>query len=115
MKARLPQGFGGGPQNLNGMIKQAQKIQAEMAAVQEELKEKEYKTSVGGGMVELTMTGDKVLKSIELKPEVVDPDDIEMLQDLIVSGVNEIIRQIEEESETRLGAISGALNVPGMF
>lgn len=115
MKARLPQGFGGGQQNLNSMIKQAQKIQADMEALQEELKQKEYRTSVGGGAVELVMTGDKVLQSIQLKPEVVDPEDIEMLQDLIVSGVNEIIRQVEEESETKMNAISSGLNVPGMF
>ena len=115
MKARLPQGFGGGQQNLNSMIKQAQKIQADMEALQEELKQKEYRTSVGGGAVELVMTGDKVLQSIQLKPEVVDPEDIEMLQDLTVSGVNEIIRQVEEESETKMNAISSGLNVPGMF
>ncbi len=115
MKARLPQGFGGGAQNMNSMIKQAQKMQEEMEKAQEEIKAKEYSTTVGGGVVEITMTGDKVLKSITLKPEIVDPEDIETLQDLIVSGVNEVIRQVETETESRMNAISGGLNIPGLF
>ena len=115
MKARLPQGFGGGAQNMNSMTKQAQKMQEEMEKAQEEIKAKEYSTTVGGGVVEITMTGDKVLKSITLKPEIVDPEDIETLQDLIVSGVNEVIRQVETETESRMNAISGGLNIPGLF
>ena len=115
MKARLPQGFGGGAQNMNSMIKQAQKMQEEMEKAQEEIKAKEYSTTVGGGVVEITMTGDKVLKSITLKPEIVDPEDIETLQDLIVSGVNEVTRQVETETESRMNAISGGLNIPGLF
>ena len=97
------------------MIKQAQKMQEEMEKAQEEIKAKEYSTTVGGGVVEITMTGDKVLKSITLKPEIVDPEDIETLQDLIVSGVNEVIRQVETETESRMNAISGGLNIPGLF
>ena len=115
MKARLPQGFGGGAQNMNSMIKQAQKMQEEMEKAQEEIKAKEYSTTVGGGVVEITMTGDKILKSITLKPEVVDPEDIETLQDLIVSGVNEVLRQVESETEEKMNAISGGLNIPGLF
>ena len=115
MKARLPQGFGGGAPNMNSMIKQAQKMQEEMEKAQEEIKAKESSTTVGGGVVEITMTGDKVLKSITLKPEIVDPEDIETLQDLIVSGVNEVIRQVETETESRMNAISGGLNIPGLF
>ena len=94
MKARLPQGYGSNAQNMNSMIKQAQKMQEEMEKAQEEIKAKEYSTTVGGGVVEITMTGDKILKSITLKPEVVDPEDIETLQDLIVSGENEVLRDI---------------------
>ena len=86
-----------------------------MEKAQEEIKAKEYSTTVGGGVVEITMTGDKVLKSITLKPEIVDPEDIETLQDLIVSGVNEVIRQVETETESRMNAISGGLNIPGLF
>ena len=111
MKARLPQGYGSNAQNMNSMIKQAQK----MEKAQEEIKAKEYSTTVGGGVVEITMTGDKILKSITLKPEVVDPEDIETLQDLIVSGVNEVLRQVESETEEKMNAISGGLNIPGLF
>ena len=106
MKARLPQGYGSNAQNMNSMIKQAQKMQEEMEKAQEEIKAKEYSTTVGGGVVEITMT---------LKPEVVDPEDIETLQDLIVSGVNEVLRQVESETEEKMNAISGGLNIPGLF
>ena len=115
MKARLPQGYGSNAQNMNSMIKQAQKMQEEMEKAQEEIKAKEYSTTVGGGVVEITMTGDKVLKAITLKPEIVDPEDIETLQDLIVSGVNEVLRQVETETEEKMNAISGGLNIPGLF
>ena len=115
MKARLPQGYGRSNQNMNSMIRQAQKMQEEMEKAQEEIKAKEYTTTVGGGVVEITMTGDKVLKSLTLKPEVVDPEDIETLQDLIISGVNEALRQVETETEDRMNEISGGLNIPGLF
>ena len=90
-------------------------MQEEMEKAQEEIKAKEYTTTVGGGVVEITMTGDKVLKAVNLKPEVVDPDDIETLQDLIISGVNELLRQVEAETEEKMNAISGGLNIPGLF
>ena len=81
MKARLPQGYGGGAaSNMQGMLKQAQKMQAEIARVQAELEEKEHTVSVGGGAVEVVMTGKKELKALTIQPEVVDPEDIEMLQ-----------------------------------
>ncbi|MGI5895272.1 MAG: YbaB/EbfC family nucleoid-associated protein [Candidatus Merdivicinus sp.] len=115
MKARLPQGYGNNAQNMNNMIRQAQKMQEEMEKAQEEIKAKEYSTTVGGGVVEITMTGDKVLKAINLKPEIVDPEDIETLQDLIISGVNEVLRQVEAETEEKMNAISGGLNIPGLF
>lgn len=115
MKARLPQGYGRSNQNMNSMIRQAQKMQEEMEKAQEEIKAKEYTTTVGGGVVEITMTGDKVLKALTLKPEVVDPEDIETLQDLIISGVNEVLRQVETETEERMNEISGGLNIPGLF
>lgn len=115
MKARLPQGYGRSNQNMNSMIRQAQKMQEEMEKAQEEIKAKEYTTTVGGGVVEITMTGDKVLKALTLKPEVVDPEDIETLQDLIISGVNEVLRQVETETEDRMNEISGGLNIPGLF
>ena len=115
MKARLPQGMGGGPSNMNQMIRQAQKMQEEMTKAQEELNAKEYVTTSGGGMIEVTITGKKELKSVKLKPEVVDPEDIEMLEDLIVAAVNEAIRTAEEDSAKRMEKITGGLNVPGIF
>ncbi len=115
MKARLPQGYGGGAGNMNSMLKQAQKMQADMQALQEELENKEYTTTVGGGAVEVTMTGKKELKALKLKPEIVDPDDIEMLEDLIISAVNEVSGKIDAESTERMGKITGNMNIPGMF
>ncbi|RPF47911.1 hypothetical protein EDD70_0718 [Hydrogenoanaerobacterium saccharovorans] len=115
MKARLPQGYGGGPGNMQQMIKQAQKIQEDMAKKSEELEEMETTITSGGGAVEVVITGKKVIKSLTIKPEVVDPEDIEMLQDLIMAGVNEAIRTVEEIANKEMEKISGGLNVPGMF
>lgn len=115
MKAHLPQGFGGGPSNMQGVIKQAQKMQERMAELQAELDEREYDFTVGGGMITIKMNGKKEMQSIEIKPEVVDPDDIEMLQDLIVAGVNEAISSIEKTNNDEMSKITGNLNIPGMF
>ena len=115
MRARLPQGMGGGPQNMNQMIKQAQKMQEEMKAKQEELEQQEFKTTSGGGMVEVTITGKKEIKDISIKPEIVNPEDIEMLQDMIMAAVNEAIRKVEDISNREMEKITGALNIPGVF
>ena len=115
MKAHLPQGFGGGPSNMQGVIKQAQKMQERMAELQVELDEREYDFTVGGGMITIKMNGKKEMQSIEIKPEVVDPDDIEMLQDLIVAGVNEAISSIEKTNNDEMSKVTGNLNIPGMF
>ena len=115
MKARLPQGYTAPRNNMSQMIKQAQKMQEQMEKAQEEINQKEYVTTVGGGVVEIKMTGDKVLRCVTLKPEIVDPEAIEDLQDLIVSGVNEVLRQVESETETRMNDISGGLNIPGLY
>ena len=115
MKAHLPQGFGGGPSNMQGVIKQAQKMQERMAELQAELDEREYDFTVGGGMITIKMNGKKEMQSIEIKPEVVDPDDIEMLQDLIVAGVNEAISSIEKTNNGEMSKVTGNLNIPGMF
>lgn len=100
-------GFGGG--NLNNLMRQAQKMQEEMAKAKQELEETEFSSSVGGGMVEVKMMGDRSLKSISIKPEVVDPDDVEMLEDLIVSAVNDVLGQISRKEKETMPA------VPGMF
>ena len=116
MKAHLPQGFGGGPSNMQGMLKQAQKMQEQMNDLQAELEAKEYDFTVGGGMLTLHMSGKKELLSLEIKPEVVDPDDIEMLQDLIVAAANEAMRQIDEISQQEMSKVTGSMGLPaGLF
>lgn len=99
-------GFGGG--NLQNLMRQAQKMQAEMEQAKKELEAKEFKASVGGGMVEITMQGDKQVKTVKIKPEVVDPDDVEMLEDLIISAVNDALNQIKKAEKESMP------NVPGM-
>ncbi len=100
-------GFGGA--NLNQLMRQAQKMQEEMAKAKKVLEESEFTSSVGGGMVEAKMMGNKTLKSITIKPEVVDPDDVEMLEDLIVSAVNDCLGQISRKEQESMP------NVPGMM
>ncbi|MEG0693583.1 MAG: YbaB/EbfC family nucleoid-associated protein [Oscillospiraceae bacterium] len=113
MKARLPQGMGGGaPTNMQGMIKQAQKMQEDMAVLQAELESTDYTTTVGGGAVEVIVTGKKEIKSLNIKPEVVDPEDVEMLQDLIISAVNEAMRNVEADSEEKMAKVTGGMNMP---
>ncbi len=115
MKARLPQGMGGGgAQNMQGMLKQAQKMQEDMEKRKAELEEKEYVASSGGGMVEVTVKGNYEVTAIGINPEVVDPDDVEMLEDLLVAALNEAARQIDEESKREMDSITGGLNIPGM-
>jgi hypothetical protein len=116
MKARLPQGFGGGGAgNMNGMVKQAQKIQEDMAMVQKELEEQVYDVTSGGGAVQVTITGKREIKAISIKPEVVDPEDIEMLQDLLAAAVNEAIRKVDEISEKEMSKVTGGFSMPGLF
>ncbi|MDD2956287.1 MAG: YbaB/EbfC family nucleoid-associated protein [Oscillospiraceae bacterium] len=115
MKARLPQGYGGGPNNMQGMIRQAQKVQENMAKAQEELNAREFNVTVGGGAVEVVMTGKKELKALNIKPEVVDPEDVDMLQDLIMAAVNEALHTVEETTAKEMEKITGGLNVPGLF
>ena len=107
MKARLPQGYGGGPGNMAGMIKQAQKMQEDMARLQEALDQTDYTATVGGGAVSAVVNGKKEVKSLSIKPEVVDPEDIEMLQDLIISAVNEAIRMADEDNTKKMAEITG--------
>ncbi|MCD8328933.1 MAG: YbaB/EbfC family nucleoid-associated protein [Ruminococcus sp.] len=115
MKARLPAGMGGGPQNMNQMLKQAQKMQEEITAKQNELEEREFVATVGGGAVEVKMTGAKKLLSIKIKPEAVDPDDVEMLEDLVMSAFNQAIENVEKTSEEEMGKITGGASFPGLF
>ena len=114
MKARLPQGMGGGPSNMQGMLKQAQKMQEMIEAINQELEEREYVTSSGGGMVEITVNGKHEVKAIGINPEVVDPEDVEMLEDMLLAAFNEAMRQIDEVEEREMNSITGGLNIPGL-
>ena len=113
MKVRLPNS--GGPSNMNQMIKQAQKMQEDMANLQADLENREFTATAGGGMVEVTVDGKHLIKNIKINPEAVDPDDIEMLEDFITIAVNEAISNATKTSEEEMGAITGGLNIPGMF
>ena len=115
MKARLPQGMGGGPQNMQSMLRQAQKMQENIEAKKAELEEKEYVVSSGGGMVEVTANGKHEIKAIGINPEVVDPEDVEMLQDMIVAAVNEAMRKAEADSASSMSKLTGGLNLGGLF
>jgi DNA-binding YbaB/EbfC family protein len=106
-------GFSGGMGNMNNMIKQAQKMQKDMMKVQEELEQRQIETSAGGGAVTVVVTGKKELVSIKIKPEVVDPDDVEMLEDLILAAVNEAIRKAEELVNGEMSKLTGGLGLPG--
>ena len=107
-------GMGGG-MNMQNMMRQAQQMQQNIAKMQAELEEREVETSAGGGVVKVVVTGKKVLKSIEIAPEAVDPDDVEMLQDLVMAAVNEGMRQIDEISSAEMGKLTGGLNIPGLM
>ena len=109
----FPGGFGGG--NLNNLMKQAQKLQKEMEQAQKDLETKEFEASVGGGAVLVKVNGKKEVLSINIKEEVVDPDDVEMLEDLVLSAVNEALKKAEEETADKMGKLTGGMNIPGMF
>ena len=100
--------------NMQGMMKKVQKMQAEMLKMQEELKTRTVETTVGGGALTIVANGKKEIESIKIKPEAIDPDDVEMLQDMIVSGVNEALRKIDEMTEREMGKITGGMKLPGM-
>jgi len=111
-KGRGPMIPGG---NMNNMMKQIQKMQKDMQKAQEDIEVEEFEATAGGGAIKVKANGKKEIVSIELKPEVVDPDDIEMLQDLIIVAVNEVLKEVEEETNKRMGKFSGGLGMPGLF
>ena len=117
MKARLPQGYGGGPSNMQGMIRQAQKMQEQMTNLQAELDEKEYDISAGGGVVSVKINGKKEILAINIEPEIVDPDDVETLSDILVAAVNEAIKRVEETNSAEMQKVTGSLGMgmPGLF
>lgn len=109
MKARIPNQ--GGQAN---MMKRLQQMQDEMQRVQQEVEEAEYSASAGGGAVDVTVNGSHQVLSVKIKPDVVDPEDVEMLEDLLVAAVNEAMRKADETMEREMGKVTGGLNIPGM-
>ena len=113
MKVRIPNSSG--PSNMNQMLKQAQKMQEDMATLQADLEQREYTAVSGGGMVTVTVDGKHLIKSIKINPDAVDPDDAEMLEDFITIAVNDAINKAISNAEEEMGAVTGGLNMPGLF
>ena len=115
MKARLPKQNMGGAQNMNAVIRQAQKMQDEITTLQEDIENREFSATSGGGAVSVVVTGKKIIKSLTINKEVVDPEDVEMLQDLVISAINEAVNQVESTTETEMSKITGGVSLPGLF
>ena len=109
MKARLPKQNMGGAQNMNAMIRQAQKMQDEITTLQEDIENREFSATSGGGAVSVVITGKKIIKSLTINKEVVDPEDVEMLEDLIMAAANEALRKMDEVSQSSMAKITGGL------
>lgn len=101
--------------NFGKMMKQAQQMQAKMAEVQEQLKNETVDASAGGGMVRVTMTGDMQLQSIKIEPSAVDPEDVELLEDMVAAALNEAIRAAQELAATKMSAVTGGVGIPGLM
>ena len=112
MKARLPKGYG--RPDPNAMMRQVQKMQDDIRAKQEELEAKEYTGTASGEMVTVTMNGKHEITAVKIKPEAVDPDDIEMLEDLVAAAINATVKQVDETAEAEMGKLTGGLNIPGL-
>ena len=108
-------GFPGMGGNMQQLARQAQKLQQQMQKTQEELDAREYEASAGGGRVSVKINGKKEVLAITIKPEAVDPDDVEMLQDMIMAAVNEAMRQAAETAEREMGRLTGGMNLGGLF
>lgn len=108
-------GFPGGGMNMQNMMRQAQQMQQKMQELQEEIEQREVEATAGGGVVRVVASGKKVIKSIEIKPEAVDPDDVEMLEDLVMAAVNEAIAKADEMMQQEMGKITGGLNLGGLL
>ncbi len=115
MRANIPKGMGGGAQNMNAVIRQAQKMKEDMAEKQAELDAREYEIKAGGGVVTVRINGKKEVLGIDIAPEIVDPDDIETLSDILVAGMNEAIKRVEDTNAAEMEKITGALDMPGLF
>ncbi len=107
--------FNPGMANMQGMMKKVQKMQQDMLKMQEELKNRTVEATAGGGAVTVVVTGRKTIEKITIEPSAVDPDDVEMLEDLITTAVNEAMRKADEMTEKEMGKITGGMKLPGMF
>jgi len=114
MKSRLPKNMGGA-QNMNSMIKQAQKMQDEITELQTDIEAREFSATAGGGAVEVVVTGAKTIKSLNIRPEDVDSEDIDMLEDLILRAINEAMTTVEKTTEEEMNKITGGVSLPGLF
>lgn len=112
MKARMPQGYG--RPDVNALMRQAQKMQEEMKAKQAELEATEYTGSASGEMVTVTMNGKHEVIRVQIKPEAVDPDDIEMLEDLVAAAFNATVSKVDEAAAEEMGKLTGGMNIPGL-
>lgn len=112
MKARIPKGIGGGPQNMNAMMRQMQKFQEEREMLAADLEAREYTVTAGGGAVKLTINGEKVVTSLTVAPEIIDPDDAETLQDILTAAINEAIRNVEDDAADEMSALAGKYGIP---
>ena len=108
-------GFPGMGGNMQQLARQAQKLQQQMMKVQEEVEAREFTASAGGGAVSVTVNGKKEVLSLAIKPEAVDPDDMEMLQDMVLAAVNEALREAGETVEREMGKLTGGMGIPGLF
>ena len=108
-------GGGGGQASMQKQVQQMQMMQKRMEEMQAELEQKEIEASAGGGAVSVTVSGKKEITSIVIKPEVVDPDDVEMLQDLVMAAANEALRQMEELSQSEMSKLTGGMSIPGLM
>ena len=115
MKSRVPKQFQGGGQNMDSMIHQARKMQDEITVLQEDIEQRTFDATAGGGAVKVTITGKKTIQSITLDPEMVKEGDVEMMQDLIISAVNEAVNAVEETTEREMSKITGGVALPGLF
>lgn len=108
--AKRSGGYGGGmPGNMNNLMKQAQKMQRQMEEQQKELEEKEFISTVGGGAVKIVMNGKREIKSLELDPDAVDPEDVETLQDLLIAAFRDVLKQVDEEMASQMNSLTGGL------
>lgn len=105
----------GMPGNMGNMMKQVQQMQKQMQKMQEELEQKEIEATAGGGAISVKVNGKKEILSIDIDPEVVDPEDVEMLQDLMIAAINEALRKVDDMTSNEMGKLTGGMSIPGMF